>query len=180
MTATTPQRRDKSATAATKIFIRTRAPERMHYGRFATRDGHIIVAAGNDNLFLKLCNEVGRSDLAKNPLFLTNPLRTQHVDALKDESEATLVGETTEHWLQRLGEAGVPCGPINNVAQVLSDPQVLARNMVVQVRDPDTGPLSMAGNPIKTSEFGDPDTRGAVPDLDADREAILRLIDKSS
>ena len=67
----------------------------------------------------------------------------------------------------------------HDVAQVLADPQVRARNMVVQVQDPDTGPLSMAGNPIKMSAFGDPATRGAVPDLDGDREAVLRLIDET-
>lgn len=157
-----------------------RHPSISPFEAFATSDGHIIIAAGNDNLFRKLCEAIGRPSLADNALFHTNPLRTQHVDALKDEIEATLVGETTGHWLQLLGQAGVPCGPINNVAQVLSDPQVLARNMVVQVQDPDTGPLSMAGNPIKMSAFGDPSTRGAVPDLDGDRESILRLINKAS
>ena len=94
--------------------------------------------------------------------------------------EATLTEGTTEHWLQRLGQAGVPCGPINNVAQVLTDPQVLARNMVVQVRDPEAGPLDMAGNPIKMSAFSDPETRGSVPDLDGDREAILGFIGEAS
>ncbi len=157
-----------------------RHPSISPFDAFSTSDGHIIIAAGNDNLFRKLCGAIGRSDLADNPLFLTNPLRNQHVDALKDELDTALVDETTEQWLNRLGQAGVPCGPINDVAQVLSDPQVLARNMVVQVLDPDTGPLSMAGNPIKMSAFSDPDRRGAVPDLDGDREAILSLIRESN
>jgi len=153
-----------------------RHPSISPFEAFATRDGHIIVAAGNDTLFRKLCSALGSPELADNPLFLTNPLRNQHVDALKDELEASLRRETTNHWLQRLGEAGIPCGPINNVADVLGDPQVKARNMVVQVDDPVTGLLSMAGNPVKMSAYGDPSTRGPVPELDGDRETVLRLI----
>ena len=153
-----------------------RHPSISPFEAFSTRDGHIIVAAGNDALFRKLCSALGSPELADNPLFLTNPLRNQHVDALKDELETSLRQETTDHWLQRLGEAGIPCGPINNVAQVLGDPQVKARNMVVQVDDPVTGPLSMAGNPVKMSAYGDPSARGPVPELDGDRETVLKLI----
>jgi len=157
-----------------------RHPSISPFEAFATSDGHIIVAAGNDSLFRGLCSAIGRPELADNPLFLTNPLRNQHVDALKDELEGRLRQQTTDHWLQLLGEAGIPCGPINNVSQVLGDPQVMERNMVVQVDDPVTGPLSMAGNPIKMSAYGDPSTRGPVPELDGDRERVLRLIGEAS
>jgi CoA:oxalate CoA-transferase len=73
-----------------------------------------------------------------------------------------------------LEEAGIPCGPVNNVAQALAHPQTAARNMLVEVDDPVTGPLKLAGNPMKFSAFADPPTRDAAPDLDADRERILR------
>ena len=78
------------------------------------------------------------------------------------------------HWLDRLETAGVPAGPLNDVAAALDDPQVAARTMVVEADDPAVGPLKMAGNPIKIAGFADPATRPPAPDLDADRAAILK------
>ncbi|HVO13805.1 MAG TPA: CoA transferase [Alphaproteobacteria bacterium] len=140
---------------------------------FHAKDGHLIIAAGNDALFAKLCDALGRPDLKTNELFRTNDLRTTHHDALKAEIEAALASATVEAWLDRLDRAGVPSGPINNVAQALADPQIAARNMVVTVDDPEAGTLKMAGNPIKLSAFADPATRGPVPDLDGNRAQIL-------
>ena len=82
--------------------------------------------------------------------------------------------ESTEHWIGVLEGAGVPCGPVNNIAQALAHPQTAARNMLVSVDDPVTGPLKLAGNPMKLSDFADPPTRSPAPDLDADRDKILR------
>jgi CoA:oxalate CoA-transferase len=151
-----------------------RHPSITPFEAFATEDGHIIIAAGNDGLFVKLAEALGRPDLAQNPLFTTNPLRNQHQAALKAEIETALMTGTTEHWLAVLEQAGIPCGPVNNVAQAVAHPQVAARNMLIAVDDPVTGPLQLAGNPIKLSAFADPPTRDPAPDLDADREHILR------
>jgi CoA:oxalate CoA-transferase len=71
-------------------------------------------------------------------------------------------------------KGGVPCGPINNVAQAIQHPQVEARNMLVEVEDDKAGRLRLAGNPLKMSAFEDPKTRPSAPDLDADRQHILR------
>jgi CoA:oxalate CoA-transferase len=81
---------------------------------------------------------------------------------------------TTDHWIAVLEKAGLPCGPVNNVAQAVAHPQVEARNMLVEVDDPVTGPLKLSGNPMKLSAFADPTTRAPAPDLDADRARILR------
>jgi CoA:oxalate CoA-transferase len=143
---------------------------------FATSDSHVIIAAGNDALFRKLCAAIGRPELSNDPRFASNDLRTRNHGALKEQLEATLRTRTTAQWLAALEPAGVPSGPINNVAEALADPQIAARNMVVSVDDPEVGTLRMAGNPIKLSEFPDPSTRGAVPALDGDREAILRSL----
>ena len=77
-------------------------------------------------------------------------------------------------WIDILEAAGVPCGPINNIAQAIAHPQVAARNMIIDVDDPVAGPLKLVGNPLKMSAFQDPTTRDPAPDLDADRSAILR------
>jgi len=151
-----------------------RHPTITPFGAFAAAEGSLIIAAGNDMLFAKLCEALGRTDLVANPLFRTNPLRTDHHAALKDEMESALAKKTVAEWLSILEKAGVPCGPINNVAQVLADPHVRARNMVVTSDDPVAGKVTMAGNPIKMSAFADPTTRGRAPDLDADRTRILK------
>jgi len=151
----------------------SRHPSITPFGSFATRDDFIIIAAGNDALFETLCQALGHPELARRPEFASNPLRTRNEALLRTELEAMLAGRDSAEWLSRLEGASVPCGPINDVARVLADPQVRARNMVVRVDDPAAGALTMAGNPIKLSEFPDPDTRGAVPKLDGQREQLL-------
>ncbi|MBO0736342.1 MAG: CoA transferase [Alphaproteobacteria bacterium] len=151
-----------------------RHPSITPFEAFRTADGNLIIAAGNDGLFVKLAHALDRADLAANPLFRTNSLRNQHQGKLREEIEDVLRSETTEHWIGVLESAGVPCGPVNNVAQALAHPQTAARNMLISVDDPVAGPLKLAGNPMKLSAFGDPAERSPAPDLDADRDEILR------
>jgi CoA:oxalate CoA-transferase len=151
-----------------------RHPSITPFEAFATRDGNLIIAAGNDGLFVKLAHALDRADLAENPLFSTNALRNEHQEALRAEIESVLRGRETDHWIAVLEAAGVPCGPVNNIAQALAHPQTAARNMLINVDDPVTGPLELAGNPMKLTGFADPPTRPAAPDLDADRDRILR------
>jgi len=151
-----------------------RHPSITPFEAFHTGDGNLIIAAGNDGLFVKLAHALNRADLAANPLFKTNTLRNQHQEALRTEIEDVLYRESTDHWIAVLEGAGVPCGSVNNVAQALAHPQTAARNMLISVDDPVTGPLELAGNPMKMSSFVDPPTRPPAPDLDADRDKILR------
>ncbi|MBM3565539.1 MAG: CoA transferase, partial [Alphaproteobacteria bacterium] len=151
-----------------------RHPTITPFAAFAAKDGHIIIAAGNDALFAKMSEALGRKDLPDNPLFRTNALRAEHYAALQNEMESALRKNTVAHWLAALEKAGVPAAPINSVDKVLSDPQVLARNMVVSAQDPVAGTIKMAGNPIKMSGFVDSATRGPAPALDADRARILK------
>ena len=151
-----------------------RHPSITPFEAFATRDGNLIIAAGNDGLFVKLARALDRADLTENPVFKTNALRNQHQQALQAEIESVLRTEDTGHWIEVLEAAGVPCGPVNNIAQALAHPQATARNMLVSVDDPVTGRLELAGNPMKLSAFEDPPARPRAPDLDADRDAILR------
>ncbi|MDW3204466.1 MAG: CaiB/BaiF CoA-transferase family protein [Alphaproteobacteria bacterium] len=150
-----------------------RHPSITPFEAYATQDGHIIIAAGNDKLFRILAAALDRPDLANDPRFLANAQRAAHVEELKAELERTLTTAPTAHWLAVLDDAGVPNGPINNVAQALNDPQIRARNMVVEMHDPDGPNLTMAGNPIKMSGIADPDRRPPAPKLDADRARIL-------
>jgi CoA:oxalate CoA-transferase len=154
--------------------IGSRHPSITPFEAYATADGHIVIAAGNDILFARLCKELGREDLARDERFTSNELRTRNCVALKAELEAALVTQPSAHWLRLLQEPGIPCGPIQNVAEVLTDPQVAHRNMIVTVEDKVAGSLRMAGNPIKMPSVADAPTRRPAPDVDADRERILR------
>jgi CoA:oxalate CoA-transferase len=152
----------------------SRHPSIAPFAAFATKDGHIAIAAGNDDIWVRVCRVLGREDLIADERLRTNPSRVAHVDAMAVEMEKALAAKPSKEWLALLEAAGVPCGPLNNVADVMADPQVLARNMIVESLDPDLGPIRMQGNPIKLSAHDDPGTRGAAPELDGDRAAILR------
>ena len=151
----------------------SRHPSIAPFEALATADGWIIVAAGNDGLFAKLAAALGRPGLAEDPRFASNEDRTRNVEDLKRELEAALAARGGAEWLARLEETGVPCGPIQDVAQVVAHPQVAARNMVVTVDDPAAGRLRLAGNPVKLSGVEDPETRPPAPELDEHRARIL-------
>jgi CoA:oxalate CoA-transferase len=153
-----------------------RHPTIVPFQAFKTSDGAIIISAGNDGLFVKMCNALGLTSLLANPDYKTNALRGKHHGKLEAEIEKLLKTETTAHWISILAKADIPCGPINNIEQALAHPQVAARNMLVEVPDGSGGTLKLAGNPLKMSAFDDPTTRPAAPDLDADRAAILSYI----
>jgi CoA:oxalate CoA-transferase len=154
-----------------------RHPTITPFDAFKTKDRYVVIAAGNDRLFARFCQTLGRADLASNPLFLTNEFRTRHAPALKDEIEAALADRTAADVLAALDAAGIPCGPINSVADALKDPQTAARNMVIEVKDPEAGLLHMAGNPIKMSAFPDPPQRPPAPSLGQDQDAVAREVE---
>jgi len=154
-----------------------RHPTITPFEGFATSDGYVIIAAGNDGLFQQLCAALGRPAMAANADYRTNELRLKHQPRLKTEIEAVLKTRPSAHWLALFEKAGIPGGPINNLAQALAHPQTAARNMLITVEDPKSGTLKLAGNPIKFSGIADPKTRPPAPELDADRAAILKELE---
>jgi CoA:oxalate CoA-transferase len=157
-----------------------RHPSIAPFAAFSTKDGHVVVACGTDGIWHRLCATIGRPELADDQRFLTNADRVRNIEPLHAELELTLGTCETKEWLRVLDAAQIPNAPINNVADVLADPHVQARNMVVDVDDPDLPGLKVAGNPIKMSAFDDPTTRGRVPKLDEDRTLILRDLENGT
>jgi CoA:oxalate CoA-transferase len=155
-----------TATGETPAPLGSRHPSITPFAAFAAADGHLVIAAGNDRLFRRLCDVIGRPEVASDPRFATNVSRTEHHVDLQKEIEAALAAGTVAAWLARFEAADIPCGPINDVAAVLAHPQVRARNMVVRPDDDRLDVLEMAGNPIKNSLHPDPPTRGPIPDLE--------------
>jgi CoA:oxalate CoA-transferase len=149
--------------------IGNRHPSIAPFEPYDAADRPLILAAGNDALFARLCQALGRPQLAADPRFVTNRDRLRHIDALKQCLEEVLRTAPAAHWCGVLESAGVPCSLIHSVPDALAHPQVQARNMVVRAGD-----VRMAGNPIKMNAFSDPPTRRPAPALDADGERLRR------
>lgn len=147
----------------------SRHPSIAPFAALRAADGYLVVAAGHDALFAKLCAVLERPALASDPRFATNAGRVASVDALHAALEEALAARSVADWLARLEQAGLPCGPLQDVAQVMRDPQVLARNMLIRA-----GGTPMAGNPVKLAGAPDPTERPAAPALDEHRAALLR------
>jgi CoA:oxalate CoA-transferase len=144
-----------------------RHPSITPFEPYATADRPLVIAAGNDALFLRLCQALGRQEIARDSRFLTNADRNRHAEELKEMLEQTLARQRADHWRRVLDEAGVPCSLVNSVADAVEHPQIQSRNMIVEAAG-----VRMAGNPIKLSAFDDPAIRAAAPDLDADGARI--------
>jgi CoA:oxalate CoA-transferase len=169
-----------AATGAVPGPLGARHPSITPFDVFETRDDFVVIAAGNDGLFKKLCQTVDAPELARDDRFSSNERRTQHADALKAALETALAARTTFAWLEVLQRAGLPCAPLNDIADVVRDPQLAARNMLISTDDGEGGRTRMAGNPIKLSGYEDPSVRDPAPDLDADRQKILTELDVES
>ncbi|MDB5759925.1 MAG: CoA transferase [Burkholderia sp.] len=126
-------------------------PNIVPYQTFATADGHIIVAVGNDGQYRKFVNAGGRPDLADDPRFATNPERVRNRDLLVPLLAHMVKTRTKQEWIDLLEQAGVPCGPINRLDEVFDNPQVQARGMKIELPHPAAGHVSLVRSPMKMS-----------------------------
>jgi len=148
-------------------------PSIVPYQTFPTADGWLNVGAGNESLWKKLCAALGRDDLTRDPRFQTNRDRVEHRDDLVPLLAIAFRERPTMAWVETLGAAGVPVGPIRTVEEALDDARDDARGMVLDVEHPRAGPLAMIGNPVKLSEVGMHPTYAAPPQLGEHTDAIL-------
>ena len=119
---------------------------------FESADGYVVIAIGNNELWRKFCEHVGRPGLIDDERFHTNALRTENHESLFPILAEIMCHRTTDAWVEALEAIGVPCGPVNTVDKVANDPQVLAREMIAEVEHDTTGTVQVPGIPIKLSE----------------------------
>ena len=150
-----------------------RHPGAAPFDAFRAADGHLVIAAGSDHLFARLCDVLGTPQWVTDPRFAQRALRVTHHEALKALIEGLLMQAPVAHWLDLLEAAGVPAGPLNDVARMMQDPQVQSRGVLPPIEG--GGGQRAAVTPIRLSTLGYPAQLPRVPDLDADREAILRF-----
>lgn len=150
-------------------------PSLAPFESFMAKDGKIVIAAGNDTLFMLVAEVLGNPGLAMDPRFLTNDLRCQNRPDMVMEMEKLLKQQPVQHWIDALNEEGVPCAPINTIDKVIDHPQLLSRDMIVQVQGQAGKPFKTAGNPIKMTGVQDldPNTPISAPGLGQHTEAII-------
>jgi len=132
-------------------------PSIVPYTTYPTAEGLIAVAVGNDGQFARFAESAGHAEWARDPRFAKNPDRVTNRETLDGLIAQALKGGRSAAWIEKLRAAGVPCGPINSVAEALTDPHTLARDMVRTVKHPTVGDLKMVGIPFR---FGG--TPGAI------------------
>ena len=152
----------------------SRHPSIAPFEAFKTKDSHIIIAAGNDKLFEKLCQVLSVDNILKDEKFKTNSSRAQNMDELKNILEKKLLSKGTKDWISLMEKEKIPCGPIFNIKEAVENPQVKARNMIVNSFHKKIGEFKTAGNPIKMSNYKDEEKRGDIPDLDEHRDKIIK------
>lgn len=131
----------------------TRHPVITPFQTFQTRDGSIAVAlrGGIKDQWPLFCAAIDHIDLIDDPRFKDGWLRTQNYKALEPILTDAMKTKTTREWLEELEQAGIPCGPVNNIAQAAGDPQIAARDMIIDVRHPEAGKFRVVNTPFKFS-----------------------------
>jgi len=122
------------------------------YQSFQASDAWFVIAVGNDKQFARLCEIIGKSELAQDSRFVTNSGRVEHRDEYIDLLKPSFLEKTASEWLSALERAGIPCGPINTLDKVFGEPQVGAREMLIHMHHPEIDHLRLVGSPLKFSE----------------------------
>ncbi len=142
------------------------------YQGFATKDGDLMLAVGNDAIWRRFAPVAGLADLLEDPRFTTNPLRVEHRDELLPLVADAMAARTSVEWVEVLDAAGVPVGPIQTVDEVVTDPQVLARGMIGEVKHPTAGTVRTIGCPVRLTATP-PQVRTAPPLLGQHTDDVL-------
>jgi len=147
------------------------------YQSFQARDEWFILAVGNDRQFEKLCEAIGNPGLARDARFVANASRVEHREALIGSLRPIFLTRRAIDWLSTLEAAGIPCGPINTLDKVFAEPQIKARQMLIEMEHPTIGKLPLIGSPLKFSATP-VEYRFPPPRLGEHTEQILKEMSK--
>ncbi|MFP4430444.1 MAG: CaiB/BaiF CoA transferase family protein [Spirochaetaceae bacterium] len=142
---------------------------------YSTADDYVVVAIGNDSLWKTFCLTVEREELLNDPRFADNGSRTENLEELNAELYPLFAEKTTQEWLDLLENAGIPHARINGMDQVMHHPQVLSRQMIVDLEDRKLPEVKLAGNPIKMDSVPDRSSRRKAPAIGENNEEIFGL-----
>lgn len=140
---------------------------------FKASDRYFVIAVANDSLFKKLCDCIGCPELVDDPLFATNATRHENQPELERRLQKIFLTKTADEWIAQIENAGVPVSPINDLSYVAEDPQILARNMLVDMDDPSLPDIQVTGNPIKMTNIPEMKFRPHAPEIGENNVEIL-------
>jgi crotonobetainyl-CoA:carnitine CoA-transferase CaiB-like acyl-CoA transferase len=146
-------------------------PSIVPFQNFATADGWIVVACAKEKFWTRLCHLLGRDDLAADPRFADFAARDRNRDELLAVLDAAFAERDTADWLERLRDAGIPCGPVNSVADALEDRQTVTRGAVVELDHPRLGRVRQVATPLRVGD--EPAPLRAAPERGADTDVVL-------
>lgn len=149
------------------------------YQAFKAKDAYINIAVGNDNLWQKFCEATGLQDIVSDPKFATNAQRVKNRSEVVGVISPVIAAKTMDEWLDILEKAGIPCGPIYTIDRIFSDPQVIARDMLVELEHPKCGKIKVTGAPIKFSTTP-AEVKNPPPTLGQHNEEVLKELGFSS
>ena len=161
------------ATGGTPSRMGNRHPSIAPYDTFSSADGEFVLSVGNDEQFRRLCDLLGRSALAAEARFSSNAARVSNYDALRPVLLDAFGRWRRDALLRALTDAGIPCGAVRSVPEALADPQLAARDMIVELPHATAGNVRVLGNPIKMSATP-PHVTQAPPTLGQHTRSILR------
>jgi crotonobetainyl-CoA:carnitine CoA-transferase CaiB-like acyl-CoA transferase len=161
------------ATGSTPVRMGNRHPSIAPYDTFSASDGDFVLSVGNDEQFGRLAALLKRPELATDSRFATNASRVANYDALRSALQTLFAAWSREDLLRQLTGAGVPCGAVRNVPEALADPQLHARNMIVDLPHAAIGAVRVLGSPVKMSDTP-PGINSAPPTLGQHTRSILR------
>ena len=148
-------------------------PLNAPYQAFEAADGWIVVGGANQTNWLRLLDAIEAPKLADDPRFVDNAARMAHLKELEAELAERFRMKPAQHWLSALDDKGVPCGPVHDMLQALSDPQTAAREMLVERKHATLGPVKALGFPVKFSQTPG-EVRAAAPVYGEHTRAVLR------
>jgi crotonobetainyl-CoA:carnitine CoA-transferase CaiB-like acyl-CoA transferase len=154
-------------------------PTSMPTSCYECLDGYINVAATGQVMWLSLCDAIGKPELKEDPRFVTEPLRVKHRDDLNAIFIQVFKSKEKTYWVKLLNEAGVPTGPIYDMAEVFADPQVISQEMVAEVTHPKIGKLKLVNQAIKLTRTP-AKVKTATPELGQNTQEILKELDYSA
>ncbi|SJZ33177.1 CaiB/BaiF CoA transferase family protein [Selenihalanaerobacter shriftii] len=149
-----------------------RHPSITPFQAFEAKDGWFVIAAGNDTLWGKLCEAIGREDLIDDSRFKTNADRSDNIEELNEVLGEELAKKTVDEWVEIIDNHGVPTSPINTVDKLFDYPQVQARNMLLDL-DGYEEDMAVAGNPIKMTNLPEEDSKPRAPELGEHNEEVI-------
>lgn len=150
-----------------------RHPTITPFQAFKASDDYFVLPIGNNNLWIKFCKAIDREELISDSRFESNGARTKNLELLTPILDKIFLTKKSTQWIKFLEENGIPCGPINSIDKVMTDDQVLARNMIVDVEDERAGKIKIAGNPIKMTSIPEEKHRNPAPKLGEHTEMVL-------